>query len=645
MAEDPVFSGFSNGDAASVFASTIAGIKADMAAIERSAKSIEKSLSRASKSKISTPSSGVATGSGKTGESESTGMRLGDISVPGGIRTAAFGVGALAGGWGGGIALAGFGDLRVGPNRALDFEAARFGVAQATGQFSSFQNIIDSARTDFNVQNERAFMESIVSATQRGGMIGLMGGGTVGERKAGQIVGGFGSLAAMAGIDQSTVGNTMNSMYGAPAYYSALAAGIQTRNPVTGELASSESIVNQMWASTGMGGKTGEAALRQIDIDYGYGGMGRAQLLEMFGGDENAVQTVVEGLRLRAQSGENLKEGAIEEQARAAGLLGTEETQGMEKTRELESARLRQTGEYVNDVTEGVAAAADHLSDAVNLLTDLEGPLRDIVGAMEGFAAEMDVFQTEVPGLTRGLTDFFGNLPNLLLSLVLLRGAGLPGLMTKSGALSMSKVLKTGAKGAARLLPGAGVALGGELGINALQNAAGVGEEGHDFSAVDALGTIGASAGTYAAGGALVGSAILPGVGTAVGAIGGTIFGVLKGVLDSVKKESEDFERNPDGKAEGDWFVEKDQNARIHYGEMVLPNRVADAVREELALGQTSGPISNRTSPKKRDGDTTVNIYLTVQQASDQEAMMFASRVKRIMEDDNELLSIGSGRF
>lgn len=639
MAEDPVFSGFSSGDAASTFANTIAGIKADMAAIEASAKNIERSLSKASSRRLGGGSGfGAQNSGGNTGFSKDQGMELGDISSPprGTGRALAFGAGTLAGGWAGGIALAGFGDLRVGPNRGLNYEAARFGTAQATGEFSSFKNIIDTARTDFNVQNEQAFMQSVVAATQRGGMVGLMGGGTVGERRAGQIIGGYNSLAGMAGIDQSAVAGTMNSMYGAPAYYAALAAGIQTRNPVTGELMSSESIVNQMWTSTGMTGMSKEKALQQIDINYGYGGQGRAQLLQMFGGDENAVQMVVEGLRVRAQSGEALGEGAIEAAAKEAGLLGTEMTQGMEGARGLESARLNQTGEYVNDVTEGVAAAASHLTDAVDLLANLEGPLRDIVGAIEGLAAELDVFQTEVPGLTRGLTDFFGGLPMFLTGLLLGKNGGLGGLLGKGGLgkllgkAGLARAAGSVALGAGAV--GAGVATVGYMGARALEDATGVGER--NYTGVDWAGSIAAGAGIGAAAGSIV-----PGAGNIVGAIAGGIIGLIN----AATKERQDSRY--EGKAEGDWFVERDQNARIHYGEMVLPNRVADAVREELALGQTSGPISNRTAPKKRGEGTIVNIYLTVQKASDQEAIWFAGRVKRLMEADDELVSIGTGRF
>jgi len=533
-------------------------------------------------------------------------MSLGEISssVPGKMRALAFGGGALAGGWAGGIATAGLPDLRVTPNEALNYEAAKFGTMQATGSFGSFQNIMDSAKTDFNVQNQQAFMQSIVAGTQRGGMVGLMGGGTVGERRAGTIIGGFSSLAGMAGIDQSTVGSTMNSMYGATAYYSALAAGVQTRNPVTGELASAESMVNQLWANTGMKGKSGQDALTQIDIDYGYAGQGRAQLMQMFGGDENAVQSVIEGMRIRAQNeGKALTAGQIEEQSKEAGILGTKETQGLETARALESANLGLTAEYAMDVTTGFADAAEKITEAVNLLADLEGPLRTIVGKYMEIAAELDTFQTEVPGMTKDLTNFFGGLPGAIL-------------MALGGKSLLGGALKTGAGVAAR---GAGAAALSAAAPLAIPAAALVGTT----LAVGAVGTWAVNRYTdYPEhGGSKANSAIARNAGTNTRSSG---YGSY---------------------AEGEWNVESDQIARIHHGEMVLPNRVASAVREELALGQTSGPVNSRTSPKKGGEGTTVNIYLTVQRASDQEAVQFAHKVKRLIDDDQELLSIGSGRF
>lgn len=639
MAEDPIFSGFSSGDAASTFASTISQIKSDMEAIERSAKNIQQSLEKAAKARLGGGGGGFGAqnAGGKTGYSKDQGMSLGDISTPSSLgRVGAFAFGTvIGGGLSGGIATAGFGDLRVTPNRAADFEAARFGVRQATGSFGSFQNIIDSAKTDFNVQNERDFYNTIVHATQRMGMTGLMGGGTVGEQKTGQLVGGFSSLAALAGLDQSTVNGTMNAMYGAQSYYASMAAGIQTRNPVTGEPVSAESMVNQLWRNTGMGNMSGEAALTAINRDYAIGSAGRAQLEQMYGGDQGAIQTVIEGMRLRAQSGGALKEGAIEDQAREAGILGTEDSQNMEAERALQASNVAQTAEYTNDVTAGMKDAAERIKGAVDLLTELDGPMREFVGAAHTFAAEMDVFQTKVPGMTSGLTDFFGSLPSFLMGLILGKGKGglnLMDLLTTKGG--KGKLLSRGASILGKAALPVGIAATGIGVTEGIENMTGAGER--NWNGFDWAGT---TAG-YAATGAVVGS-VIPGVGTAVGAGVGTLVGLIR----SAVRESQDsqYENKGEGKAEGDWNVSEDMDVRIHQGEMVLPSRVATAVRRELGVGQE---ISSDTLPSNaRSGSTNVNIYLTLQRTTDQEAYLFAARIKRILDRDDELVSVGSGSF
>ena len=612
MAEDPVFSAFNTGDSASTFADVISRIKSDMEAIERSAKNIEQSLAKASKFSMGSgggSSFGAQNAGGNTGFSKSQGMNLGRISpLPGAARAAVFGVGAAVGGWAGGIAAAGFPDLRTTPQEALDLEAARFGVRQATGSFSSFKNIMDSAQTSFNVQDQFAFAQTLVAGTQRMGLVGMMGGGTVGERMAGQAIGGVSSMAGLAGIDQSQVPGMMASMWGAPAYYAAMATGVQTRNPVTGAPASIESLVNQTWNNNGWGNKSGEEILTQIDRSYGIGSMGYASLMQTYG-DPNVVNAIVEGMRVRAQNkGQALKEGQLEEQANEAGILGTENTQGMEGLRGLEGSKLKQTESYTNVVTEGVAEAAGLIKEAVDLLTELDGPLRAVVDFMTKYAAELDVFQTKLPGMTDSLTKFFSGLPAFLTSL-LAGGIG-GGLGSLLGGGGLGSLL---GKGALSLLTGP---LALPLGVGAA--VAGVGLAGKwavsHFTDYDEHTGTTANAATAANAGTNQGTYVAPTSG----------YG---------------------GHSEGKWFVEADQDAKIHQGEMILPNRIATAVREELAVGQDPSPISNLTAPKRsgsREG-TVVNIYLSVQRATDQEAIQFAGRVKRIIDDERELMAIGMG--
>lgn len=619
MAENPTFSGFSNGDAADTFSKVIAQIRSDMAAIEASAKNIEKSLSKSSRHSFGGSSFGASNSGGNTGSASPTDMSssLGEISGKG--RVAAFGVGAGigtmlgAGPIAGGIALAGLPDLIDRPEAALNKEAARFGMAQATGDFGTFQNMLNVAKNDFNVQNQQAFMNTMVFGTQRMGLVGMLGGGRAGETRAASQIGGYNTLAALAGIDQSQVPGMMASMNGAQAYYASMAAGVMTRNPVTGEPIGIEGQVNQLWRSAGIQGMSQEDALAQIDINYGIGSMGRLQLEQMYGGDQAAVESVIEGLRIRArQNGAPLKENQVQDQMTAigdaGGGIGGKKTQGMTATRRLEGERLEMGAKYLDDATAGIEEAANRIADAVETLTELQGPLEKMLKGYITLANQMDVFQTEVPGMTNGLTKFFGGLPELLGQLIML----------KFGGSILTKV-------AGPLLARLGIGAAASAGSAAL-------------SAAAAPLAVGAAAATAVAGVGLGAKWVVEKT---------TDYDVHHGrnANKAIAERMQSGQITPNASgygfhSKGDWFVEADQDGRIHYGEMILPARVADAVREELAVGKTSPVAASR-----RGEGTTVNIYLTVQKASDSEAIYFANKVKRIIDSDQELLAIGAGRM
>lgn len=629
MAEAPTFSGMSSGDAASAFAKITAKIKSDMAAIEASAKNIEASLAKASRHSI-----GGGAGFGAQSDGGGTGFSTGTMtsslgSISGKGYAAAFGAGAAMGGLGiggsqgtiaGGIAFAGLPDLALRPERALDIENARFGVAQATGSFQSFRNMMDIARNSFNVQDQQAFRNTVVYGTQRAGMVGLNGGGTVGERRAAAQIGGYNTMAALAGIDQNAVPGIMNTMNSAQAYYASMAAGVMTRNPVTGETIGVEGQTNQLYDSNFKGLST-QQALNQIDIQFGdVAGAGRQQLREQYGNNEDAIQTVINGLRIRArQGGKPLKENQVQDQMKELGEnggLGSEYTQGNEGVRALENAKTGLDLETLNAATAGIEEATKHITKAVEYLTDLEGALETIRDGYVTMANQMDVFKTELPGATKGVTDFLSGLPGLLTSFLLGKSAG-GGLLSRLGG----GLLRQGGKmlGRQALLMGGRALLSNPVGLTVAAVAA-AGYAAHrwgkpgDEMPQESYVAMGSGPGATQA--STGGGSGYP----AGGGAGGYPAG---------------------GRAKGDWFVEADQDDRIHYGEMILPNRIATAVREELAVGKTGG---QRATSKTNNG-TTVNIHLTVQKATDQEAIQFAYRVKRIIENDRELLAIGSGRL
>lgn len=86
-------------------------------------------------------------------------------------------------------------------------------------------------------------------------------------------------------------------------------------------------------------------------------------------------------------------------------------------------------------------------------------------------------------------------------------------------------------------------------------------------------------------------------------------------------------------KAKGDWNVAQDEFARIHQGEMVVPAKLAGAMREALEATKAGAHAV---------GQRSVVIQLTIKDASDQEALKFAKRVKKLLDNESDMLSIRS---
>lgn len=113
----------------------------------------------------------------------------------------------------------------------------------------------------------------------------------------------------------------------------------------------------------------------------------------------------------------------------------------------------------------------------------------------------------------------------------------------------------------------------------------------------------------------------------------------------------------PTGNALGDWNVGKDMISKIHQGEMILPSRIAESVRADLASG--GRPPQNTPSeaiPPRGElslgnvGATgvggsaaQVTINVSVAQASQEEAVRFAEMVKGILQQETYLSAVGKG--
>lgn len=113
----------------------------------------------------------------------------------------------------------------------------------------------------------------------------------------------------------------------------------------------------------------------------------------------------------------------------------------------------------------------------------------------------------------------------------------------------------------------------------------------------------------------------------------------------------------PTGNALGDWNVGKDMISKIHQGEMILPSRIAESVRADLASGgrPPQNTPSDAVPPRGElalggvggapgsSGPTQVTINLEVAQASQEEAVRFAEMVKGILEQEDYLRAVGKG--
>lgn len=114
----------------------------------------------------------------------------------------------------------------------------------------------------------------------------------------------------------------------------------------------------------------------------------------------------------------------------------------------------------------------------------------------------------------------------------------------------------------------------------------------------------------------------------------------------------------PTGNALGDWNVGKDMISKIHQGEMILPSRIAEAVRTDLASGgrppqntpddviPTRGELALGGvggSTGGGGGGSQVTINVSVAQASQEEAVRFAEMVKGILQQETYLSAVGKG--
>jgi hypothetical protein len=657
--EDPSFGGMGSADAISAAAAAISTMRQDMAAIERSSKGISRNMAEVSQ--VSQASGG---GAGNTGSSkpvaDGQGIGVGDITqavggaarVAAGVVTVGAGItGAMMPGVNpatGALAVAGFPDLRVGADRAMSYERSRLSYAFGTGgQFDQFRGNLEAAINEVNVQNAQVFEQQYAALVGSYGM----SGGALGSR----IMSDFGTLSVMAGVDQSQIVGAYNSMYGAPAYYAGLAMGVQTYD-AQGNMMEPSAIVNQVW-NTLTGGRGGNIPQEQLQRAMQPGSGVRRMIEQLAGGNQDVVAMVFRGLQTRqGQGGEALAEGQLDVAAEEAGFFGTDQTRALEAELGIEESRVRQTGEMTDDITSVVDTWLGAVEDTIDLYAEADGALRDMIGAAEKAYAVLDVMGTELPTATNAVTGAFGGLLSLL-----------GGYVTGSiGGAAAGRAAASAAGGAAASAAGGAVARGAAT------------RGGAAALARLGLGFLGGPVGAVATGVALAGAGAIYAwdrwlrpspeeearnvrEGTAAAVESQEAAEAARQEAASSGSDLEQWIANngqgtigvpqygddssngfsTSGLSKGDWFVESDQITKIHYGEMVVPAQIAQAVRDELQMGKVS-PLS---SGRPDRGTTNVTINVQIQRGTDSEAMQFANKVKRIIDNDTELLAVGMGQF
>jgi hypothetical protein len=625
------------------FGRTIARIKDDIASMEKSVEKMAVQMAKAADSSQRIKTRGGGGGGGGGGGSSSTGTGQGNTGVAqdqqigvSEVRTSSIGQQMLGDmGRASGSALLGipgnlFNDLRVGRNTASQYEQSRLIARGGTGQFDNFRGLMNTAMGDFNVQN-RAVLERDVATAMKGGWGAGFGGGQAGQEKAAASMGGLHTLARASGIAPEAVQGMGNSLYSSGTYYKAMAAGIMTRDPRTGEMLSPEAIVNQYYNQR-LQGKSRDEVMNAIKP----GGGLRAELEQTFG-DPAMVESLVTGMTIAVENGGTIAEGAIEQAAVEAGYLGSDNTKIGDSESKLQGAEQGRIMEFTGRVADGVERA-NGLLETVNDELTARGA-DSWVGTLEEIGGGLDALNTRLPDTTGAINGLISALSGAAVggaTSAFFRGRGGKGGSGGGGGSTPvgTKWNPIRAPKLGSLARGGALAVGGAVasgGVSWLQDNA----SGDSWDTVDTVGTVAGRAGAGALTGAGIGGmvgSVVPIFGNMLGAGIGAVIGTGVGAWQGWRESQE----RKNSYSEGTAFVEQDQQADIHYGEMILPNRIADAVRTELAAGRAGQPSSG--------SGTSVVINVTVQRATDAEAMRLVRLVKSELESDRELVSIGSGR-
>ena len=536
------------------------------------------------------------------------------------------------------VAVASFNDLRIGRGEALEYERQRLIGRTGTGDFTRFKDNLNISMNDINVQSRQQMTADLANAFSSYYSQG-MGGGIAGERRTAMAIGSMHTLASVSGVSAEAVGGATGSLYSSQAYYRAMASGVMTRNPITGDMLSPEEIANQYRQR--FKNNTPEEIKRAL----GPGGMLRAEMTQTWG-DQNLVEMISKGIVMTAESGKALVTGDVQSTAMDLGYAGTKYTRGKDTESLKEGEKQNRVGEYTNDITAGIATSNKILADINAKLADPgSAAARAFLGATETFGGFIDTFNTDMPQTTQlvmdTLTKAMGDLAGAFLSLdpLSMASAGI-GAITSLGTLAaIGGIGLTLTHGAARGEP----ARTGDY-------PSGMGGEGTQFMDPYVLNSLG-----------------LDPQGKPLPYSNGLTTGTIAAPGDPVRSLwPTNLEQMPwayndvDPNSRPSWWTLPDN---MEDWPTILPDNGAPAAPLEetpvdegapsdtdiSAPADPNAPPAEETpaesSRRRRRSGPTVIINLTIQRATDQEAIKFARLVKQHLKDDEELYAIGNGTF
>jgi hypothetical protein len=647
VADPANFSGFGSGDAIQAAADAMASAAESMASMADSSAQISSNMKAASSAASSGGGGGGGWKVGGTG-SQGTGYNsakvdtaFGTYGAVGGVATMAMEVGKIALTTIKDSAVSSYNDLRVGRGEALEFERQRARARTGTGEFTRFQDNLNLGMNDINVQNRHQFTADLASAYGSYYSQGF-GGGIQGEQRTALAVGGMHTLAAISGVAPEDVGGATNALYDPSTYYRAMAAGVMTRNPVTGDMLAPEEIINQY--RNRLKNNTPEEIKRAL----GPGGILRAELNQTYG-DSALVDMVAKGLVMSAEAGKPLEIGDIQSRAMEQGYAGTEWTQGKDSEAKKQAARQSQVAEYTNDVTAGIATSNEILADIYAKIEDLGGFFRKAFGAGETLGGIMDTFNTDMPETTAMLSEKIGGALSEIVSAIT---SGNPW-----GAVGGVAQLGT-------ILAGAMIIRGVTAGQSNVEPERTGEYPGIDLpSYVPLPGPAGAIVPPLynpnpslpltdqqreEAYGSPAHAAVMPYSEVSTSRAAVTPMqnqdGMMRAAVMPQRSNEPTMNILPwDGEIswDGSWSDYDTGGTVVDDSQRIVLDDPSSSTK-----GEPSTEEQRREAMRRKTGGTgTVNLYVTVQRATDAEAIRLAKKVKMLLDSDSELVSAGDGKF